>query len=200
MSKQSWQDSIRSTMSRLKKDKSPLRLAFLGVGNEDCGDDAAGSIFARTLEPQCSRNPNCLVLEAGTAPENFTGPLRKFSPDLVLIVDIAQFGDTPGEIRRIECSEIGGMSASTHTLPLNIFACYLTEDLKCEVAFLGIEPLATSYGIPVSPIVKNAVATLRAYFINIISDYCNSRIPSVSQIETENTRKGNAPSSHYLRG
>ena len=200
MSKQSWQDSIRQTMSRLKKDKSPLRFALLGVGNEDCGDDAAGIIFARTLESQCSRNPNCLVLEAGTAPENLTGSLRKFSPDLVLIVDIAQFGDTPGEIRRIRCSEIGGMSASTHTLPLNIFARYLTEELKCEVAFLGIEPIATGYGMQVSPIVNDAIATLSAYFIDIISDYCNSRIPSKLPMETENTRKGNTPSTHYLRG
>lgn len=199
MSKLFWQDSLRQMTSRLKKDKSPLRLVLLGIGNEYCGDDAAGILLVRILEPQQSQNPNCLVLEAGTTPENFTGALRKFSPDLVLIIDIAQFGGTPGEIRWINLSEIGGLSASTHTLPLNIFTRYLTEELGCEVAILGIEPLATGYGMPVSSFVKDAVTSLGDYLNEIINDCSDSLNPLMpcTGLEIENIKMR---SSHYLQG
>ena len=42
-------------------------------------------------------------MEAGPAPENFTGPLRRFRPDLVLLVDAAQMDAEPGTIGWLTC-------------------------------------------------------------------------------------------------
>lgn len=127
------------------------------------GDDAAGVCVARQLaaalrdilRPQ--GNMATLVINAGSAPENFTGPLRHFGPDLVLLIDAAQMDALPGSVQWLLWQETSGLSASTHTLPPYILATYLVSEIGCEVALLGIQPADTSLGIPLSPLVHSAV-------------------------------------------
>jgi Ni,Fe-hydrogenase maturation factor len=60
-----------------------------------------------------------LVLIGGSAPESCTGPLRRLGPDLVVLVDAADLHARTGAIQWLECAQIDGLSASTHTLPLS---------------------------------------------------------------------------------
>ena len=80
------------------------------------------------------------MLEAGPVPENFTGPLRRFQPELVLLVDAALMGEAPGALRHLDWKEAAGFSSSSHTLPLETFASYLVGELGCEVQLLGVQP------------------------------------------------------------
>jgi hydrogenase 3 maturation protease len=98
-----------------------------------------------------------LVIEAGHAPENATAGLRRFAPQVVLLIDAAEMGDVPGTIRWVDMEEIDGMSASTHTLPLSMLAKYLILELGCEVKILGIQPGSTEIGESVSKEVLQAV-------------------------------------------
>lgn len=98
-----------------------------------------------------------LILEAGHAPENRTGELRQFAPDLVLFVDAADIGKKAGTVQWILEEDIDGMSASTHSLPLSMLARYLTLELGCEVAWLGIQPASNDVGETVSAEVGQAV-------------------------------------------
>jgi len=98
-----------------------------------------------------------LIIEAGHAPENATGELRKFAPDLVLMIDAADMGETPGTVKWIPEESIDGMSASTHSLPLSILARYLKLELNCVVAVLGIQPLSIAVGERVSSEVLGAI-------------------------------------------
>ena len=140
MSKKSWQETLQAALKRVKKsDRSP-RVAIVGIGHELCGDDAAGLHLACTLQTLAADNERLLVIEAGPAPENFCGTLRRFYPDLVVLADAAQMGMQPGTVRWLPWQETTGLSASTHTLPLHILAQYLTAELGCEVALLGIQP------------------------------------------------------------
>ena len=58
----------------------PARVAILGVGNEMKGDDGAGVRVVRELSQRMPATPGVLLVDAGQAPENFTGPLRRFRP------------------------------------------------------------------------------------------------------------------------
>jgi hydrogenase 3 maturation protease len=98
-----------------------------------------------------------LILEADQAPENRTGELRHFHPDLVLIVDAAEMGESPGSIRWISEDEIDGMSASTHSLPLSMLVHYLKLDMDCEVWLLGIQVRSNEVGETVSAEVRRAI-------------------------------------------
>jgi hydrogenase 3 maturation protease len=98
-----------------------------------------------------------LVIDAGQAPENITGHLRAFKPDMILFVDAADMGEAPGAIRWIAMDEIDGMSASTHRMPLSMLAAYLGLELGCDIVLLGIQPASIAMGEGLSNPVREAV-------------------------------------------
>ena len=98
-----------------------------------------------------------LVMEAGHAPENATGELRRYAPDLILFIDAAEMGGVPGTIQWVPEESIEGMSASTHSLPLSMLTRYLTLELGCKIALLGMQPCANEVGGAVSREVLHAI-------------------------------------------
>lgn len=148
------------------------RIAVVGIGNELNGDDAAGVLVARRLQEKprlkalasnsggSPDQPALLVLDTGPAPESFTGPLRRFQPDLILLVDAAELGELPGAIRWFEWDAVDGMSGSTHTLPPSMFARFLMNETGCHVMMIGIQPRQLDFDAGVSREVMGAVETL----------------------------------------
>jgi hydrogenase 3 maturation protease len=143
-------------------------VAVVGVGQELNGDDAAGVLVARRLAKrqraggQIPRpvSISLLVIEGAHAPENSTGAIRRFAPDLVLLVDAAEMGDPPGTIRWLDWHEAAGFDASTHALPVSMLARYLVAELSCDVALIGIQVRDTSLGAGISPAVRRAIRSV----------------------------------------
>jgi hydrogenase 3 maturation protease len=104
--------------------------------------------------------PNLLILEGGSAPENLTGKLRAFHPDLVLFIDAAHLEKPPGTIQLIPLDDIDGMSASSHSLPLSMLAHYITSEFGSQVQVLGIQPAQNELDTELSPQVSDAVNEL----------------------------------------
>lgn len=121
------------------------------------GDDAAGILVAQNLWAGCEVPANCLSIVAGSLPENASGPLRRFGPDLVIFVDAADFGAPAGTVAWLHEDQIGGMSASSHTLPLTVLGGFLQSELECQVVYLGIQPQSLEYLEAVSAPVKKAI-------------------------------------------
>jgi hydrogenase 3 maturation protease len=160
-----WLAQLKQISRQIKPADAPLRLAVVGIGQPLRGDDAAGVLVAQRLLPLAAALAEredaglaLLVIDAGPAPENQTGSLRRFRPHLVLLVDAAQMEAAPGTIRWLALPEIDGLSASTHTLPLHLLARYLTAELNCQVALIGIQPATTALMAGVSTAVDQAVA------------------------------------------
>jgi hydrogenase 3 maturation protease len=160
MSKPSWRASLSQRIKGNKAHGSLPRIAVLGIGHELRGDDAAGLAVARALQRALAGDGHWLVIDAGPTPENQTGPLRRFKPDVVLLVDAAQMDEAPGVIRWLPWNETGGISASTHTLSPQVLARFLIGELGCEVALLGIQPAHNAIDARLSPEVAEAVATI----------------------------------------
>jgi len=160
-----WKTSLsplRLLKQRTSESEKPPRIAILGVGNQFRNDDAAGVLIARALSDRaCALDgDHLLIIEAGPSPENVTGALRKFAPDLVLIIDAAEMGGQPGMVQWIPEEAIDGMSASTHSLPLSMLARYLTLDLHCTVNLLGIQPASNQVGDDLSEEVSQAIQAI----------------------------------------
>lgn len=164
-----WRTTLPLLLKQLTSEagRSP-RVAVLGIGNLMRSDDAAGMLVARALS-QREAAGNVLVLEAGPAPENKTADLRKFAPDLVILVDAADMGKAPGAMGWISEDDIDGMSASTHSLPLSMLIKFLTLDLGCQVNLLGIQAASNEVGETVSPEVLQAVEEVAAGLDEAIS-------------------------------
>jgi hydrogenase 3 maturation protease len=154
-----------------------LRVAVVGIGNELNGDDAAGVLVARALKKkqifqvgrensaglsgQQSASPGeVLVIDSGPAPENFSGPLRRFRPDIVILVDAAEMAQPAGTVAWVGWQDVDGFSGSTHILPPTVFARFLMEEIGCQMAFIGIQPASLEFDQPVSPAVAEAVNTV----------------------------------------
>lgn len=154
-------------------------MAVVGVGQELNGDDAAGVLVARALLKRqragWSDAPrpapfSVLTIEAAHAPENCTGAVRRFAPDLVLLVDAAEMGDPPGTIRWLDWREAVGLDAATHTLPASMLARYLIAELSCDVALIGIQVRDTSLGARISPPVRRAMRSVTQGLATLLLD------------------------------
>jgi len=137
----------------------PARICVIGIGHDLRGDDSAGLIVVRRLsaEERFRSVSHLLILEGGPVPENQTGRLRVFQPDLVLFIDAAQLDEPPGAIQFIPFESIDGMSASSHSLPLSILARYIASEFGCRVDVLGIQPAQNEIDSEPSPPVYAAV-------------------------------------------
>ena len=142
----------------------------MGIGNEMRGDDMAGIVIIRSLAERFVPTipPNLLLVEAAHAPENHTSLIRKFSPALVILIDMAQMDEDPGTIRWLPWQQTTGISASTHTMPPYMLARYLTAVTTTEVALIGIQPVHTNLGEPMSSLMETAVCEITTFLATIL--------------------------------
>jgi hydrogenase 3 maturation protease len=132
----------------------------LGIGSDLRGDDAAGVLVARSLQEERvgkKLKKKLKIFIGGTAPENLTGEIKKFKPTHLIIVDAADVGFKKGAVHFISHKEVGGMSASTHKLPMKVFVDYLTHFTGCETLIIGIQPASLEFNTPPSQAVGKSV-------------------------------------------
>jgi hydrogenase maturation protease HycI len=148
-----WKDGLAAEIARAR------RVVVLGIGNPDKGDDGVGPLCAGLLARRASASAaeRLLVIDGRDVPESQTGPVRRFGPDLTVIVDAAVGGRAPGTIFIIERDGISDDAVSTHRISLLYLVRYLEESVGSRVLVLGIEPADMREGAPITPAVLRAV-------------------------------------------
>jgi hydrogenase 3 maturation protease len=152
--------------------KGAARPCILGAGSCLMADDAAGVMITDALIERFGKEPGRFAaFSGGTAPECFTGEIKKFNPDLVLIIDAADMGLAPGEVRSIEPTEVSGVSFSTHMLPLKVMLDYLNKEIGCRTAIVGIQSESLEFGGEMCSAVSRTVEVL----IHSLASHLSSR-------------------------
>ncbi len=123
---------------------------LMGVGNELRGDDAIGIYVARNF-----RKEGWKVILAGQVPEDFTSEIKRYRPELLVIVDAALMDLNPGEFRRVPEDKIPKVAFSTHGMPLSFLMEYL-RDYVGKIILIGIQPKSMEFGEGLSEEVKKA--------------------------------------------
>lgn len=140
-----------------------MKTVVMCIGNTlNGGDDAIGPYLAKLLIKE--KIPNYIVLDCGTAPENFTSIVQKEKPDRVIIIDAMEMNLEKGSLRVIPADKIGTAHISTHGIPLSILASYLKNYTK-EILFIGIQP-EKIHGEKISKSVKETAKKL----VNILKE------------------------------
>lgn len=103
------------------------------IGNPYGGDDAVGPYISKKL-----KQLNIDVVDCKTTPENYTNVVKQFNPKRLIIIDAAEMGLKPGEIRIVPKEKIGVMTISTHGIPLSLLMDYLEKYVK-EVILIAIQ-------------------------------------------------------------
>jgi hydrogenase 3 maturation protease len=179
MSSKSWHKQLWEILTPREKTNHSIRLVLVGVGNELNADDAVGPEMIHALAGLLFGQPEVLCLDAGLSPENFSGPIRRFDPDIILFIDAADFDEPPGTVQLFQWQAAGGLSASTHTLPLSVLAQYLINTFKesgteCQVALLGIQPAVLEPYSPVSIPVRQAIQVAARELADILIKFKGS--------------------------
>jgi hydrogenase 3 maturation protease len=140
---------------------------LLGIGNPQNGDDGAGIVVASRF-----RKDGWVSLPCGTAPENFTGIIRKTRPDCLVLVDAAAMGLSPGEFRIIPRHKIADVSIGTHQLSLSLLIDFLSDAAR-RIVLIGIQPDRVVSGEEISPRVREGAERL----VHVLSSGELDRIP-----------------------
>ncbi|TAN40957.1 MAG: hydrogenase 3 maturation endopeptidase HyCI [Nitrospirae bacterium] len=130
------------------------------VGNGLRSDDGAGPyIAAKAAEP----HPGVALLDAGDKPENVLDKAVSFKPARTIIIDAADFGGQPGDIRLLPEDAIPSNTLTTHTFPLPVVAKMIAEDTGSEIFFIGIQPKSMAFGEGLSDEVRAAADLIVQY-------------------------------------
>jgi len=126
--------------------------AIVCIGNELCGDDAAGPAIAKRLAGKVPWD----VHDAQTVPESFLMKIVDRRPDTVLLIDALDFGAAPGAIELFDAGQLGGQGPSTHGPAPLAFLEVLRMFLPCRQVVLGIQPIAGGFGNEMAKPVRKA--------------------------------------------
>jgi hydrogenase 3 maturation protease len=163
MSNECWQETLATILKQPNK-----RIAIVGMGHLLRGDDAVGLYIIDRLQSEISTIDNILLLDAGSAPENFTGKIRSFAPDVVLFIDAVDMQAEARHIRLIELNKISVIAASTHTLSLRLLSNFLRHEIGCDVLLLGIQPYKSELISPLSAPVKDDISEVSDFICEFL--------------------------------
>ena len=144
------------------KDILKGKVVMLCIGNIERGDDGLGPRFAMMIKDKTPFE----VIDAGTAPENWTGVVARLKPDTVIMVDAVCFEGKPGDVRIFSGEELGAGKISTHDVSLKLLIEYLKTSTEADIYILGIKPLSNELGKDISLPVKTSLDNLANILIN----------------------------------
>ena len=127
------------------------KLAILGIGNEDNGDDAVGLYVLMSL--QLANLPDWVTnFYCERVPEHFLGKIAKLSPNRILLLDAADMKEIPGAIAIFSKELVSkGFHLSTHTLSVTMLEEFLKPDIPDLVTlYVGIQPKNMVFQTPLS--------------------------------------------------
>jgi len=141
-----------------KKLKGAKKIAVIGIGSTLINDDAACILVAEKLEKINSNKIKVFI--GSTAPENLTGEIISYNPSHIFIIDSVDADQKPGFTMLIGPEDAGGVSFSSHMLPVKMMVDYLLGALKCEIIIAGIQPKSLEFGENVSEEVNKSVSKI----------------------------------------
>lgn len=155
------EDKLQSWLSDAR------RVVVTGIGNPLRKDDFVGVKIVRNLREKVSQL--VYLLECETVPESFIGPITKFKPTHILLIDAGILNQESGSSKLIDPDQMATQIAiSTHALPLQIFCKYLAKTTHAKIVLLVIQPKDTSFGEGLTAELKEAAKHLTGLLSKIL--------------------------------
>lgn len=76
------------------------------------------------------------------------------------MVDSAHLNMDAGAAKLVSAEKVGGLTISTHTLPLNLLSEYLQEETKAKVVLLAVQPKKLDFNTKITPELRKAAERL----------------------------------------
>jgi hydrogenase 3 maturation protease len=154
---------FRLVLNSLIGSIDPEQIVFVGLGNRMLGDDGIGPALLDHLKKYLPH-----TVDAGVTLEEYTGVIRRLNPSVIVILDAADFGAEPGQIKIIMAEEVSLVRIGTHKISLDIIMEYLSSETGAEIFILGIQPDHISYSSSLSPSVDRAARECAEVIISLL--------------------------------
>lgn len=148
--------SVYETLLAALADFRKSRVTILAIGNRLKGDDAAGPLVCDKLANRTS----AALIDSGSVPENYIGPVRTSEPELLLIIDAVELGCPPGTVKILDPESLSRFTSSTHAPSPRLFIDLLRADLPVTALLIAVQPVETGLGTSLTPAVQTAVNEL----------------------------------------
>jgi hydrogenase 3 maturation protease len=137
------------------------KIAILSIGNDLRSDDGLGLYIIEKLSID---DPRVMIQNVGSVPEGFARNLAEFGAERVIMVDAADMMKPPGHIELVTKDRIGGITISTHSMPLSFPMMYLEQETGGKTILIDIQPKSIQFGEGLTPeiqeVVDNTINTL----------------------------------------
>lgn len=153
------------------------RVVIVGIGNVLRGDDGLGPELVQRL----SYKVEACCINAGNALENHLGPIGRYNPDTVLLVDAMHLGLRPGDVRIVDPSRIEHAGLSTHDVSPCLFLDFLVEASNCNVFLLGVQPEGIEIGSGMSTAVQNTLDSLERELLEALGGVARQSLPEAAR-------------------
>lgn len=139
------------------------RVAAVGIGNVDLGDDGFGVRMAERLME--AGYPDSHV--AATMPERWMLQLMKNPVDHVIFLDALELRAEPGSAAFLSAEEVTSLfpQVSTHKISLGTLAELIASEWHARVWLLGVQP-KTLAGSELSPEIEASLQHLTRIWMN----------------------------------
>jgi len=143
---------MKNTFQDIIKGKTVI----VGIGNPLRADDGFGPALIGELKGKI----DAVCLDAGSAPENYTGKVVRENPDTILLADALHLEEEPGNWAILDKDQILKSGFSTHDVSPHMFIEYLEQNTKAKIFMLGVQPRSVNFGQEMSPEVKTTLKKL----------------------------------------
>jgi hydrogenase maturation protease len=135
------------------------QVCFVGVGNEDLGDDGFGPRLAGAL---CG-TAGAEVVQAGTTPERWVEHLAGAGFDNVVFLDAVDVAGPPGSAVFMDAGAIEAAfpQISTHKFSLGTLARLIRMTSPARVWLLGVQPASLTQGAGLTSTMSASLEALR---------------------------------------
>ncbi|MDD2643888.1 MAG: hydrogenase maturation peptidase HycI [Methanobacteriaceae archaeon] len=143
-------------------------LVIMGIGNELKTDDGLGPYIINYLTPKLKNKNNVTLINAGSAPENFTGKIKTLNPTHIILIDAVIMEEKPGFLRLVKKEEIKNMGISSHNMPLSYLINYLELEKTYKILFIGVQPADLSLQLGLTSNVKESAENLGELILKLL--------------------------------
>ena len=123
-----------------------VKILYVGIGNVLKKDDGIGVYISQRIK---TRN-NVSSITAEVSIENYIGKINSLRPDVLIIIDCVEMGESPGSYKLLFVSMLQDNTYNTHNISLK----KLSEFFPMPVFILGIQPESVDFGENISYLVK----------------------------------------------
>lgn len=157
------------------------RVALMGIGNVDYGDDGFGVYLAQKLS--VDGVPEVVV--AGNTPERFIGRIADEGFDGVVFLDAVEFGGAPGSAVLLNSDEMATRfpQVSTHKISVGLLARWVESNGVTKAWLLGVQPESLKAGAQLTATMQMTLDALAELLRDILSAQQATGTPRIRRTE-----------------